>query len=200
MIELYLAIALFGVGSFLNNKKNTETATKKDKKEKKEKESNNNNEKKKENKDTSNKCQKVVPRSFTEFLDPETKKAYEEAKNINVPYENQDSEDTEETEKTIISPLTGAKISVEQFLEDDTGKKMLPYFGGKVTQSTNEEGFTSKLARHTGVDNDVQVKKRETKPFWQPTANFSFINGTPNSNDLLQMDTTKVILEQTKSQ
>ena len=31
MIELYLAIALFGVGSFLNNKKNTD----RDKKEKK---------------------------------------------------------------------------------------------------------------------------------------------------------------------
>ena len=97
-------------------------------------------EKKKAKKEEGSKCQQIVPRSFTEFLDPETKKAYEEAKNISVPYENQKSEETEETEKVVVSPLTGAKITVEQFLEDDTGKKMLPYFGGKVTQMLTQRG------------------------------------------------------------
>jgi hypothetical protein len=184
MIELYLAIALFGVGSFLNNKKNMEP----EKKEKKEKSVVANASKAKKAKASkaekeSTKCQQVVPRSFTEFLDPETKKAYEEAKNIKVPYSSQKSEETEETDKVVISPLTGSKISVSQFLEDDTGKKMLPYFGGKVTQSTSAEGFSNKLARHTGVDKDVQLKKRETKPFWKPTKDFSFVNGTPNNTD-----------------
>ncbi len=42
------------------------------------------------------------------------------------------------------------------------------------------------MARHTGVDKDVQIKKRETKPFWKPTKNFSFVNGTPISTDTLQ--------------
>ena len=176
MIELYLAIALFGVGSFLNNKKQEtekkESKTKEKKIEKKEKET--------------SKCQQVVPRSFTEFLDPETKKAYEEAKNIKVPYKKQSDPETEETEQFLTSPLTGAKITVEQFLEDDTGKKVLPYFGGKVTQSTNLESYSNKLAKHTGIDKDVQIKKQETKPFWKPTKNFSFVNGTPISTDTLQ--------------
>ena len=56
---------------------------------------------------------------------------------------------------------------------------MLPYFGGKVTQNVDAEGFSNKLARHTGVDRDVQVKKMETKPFFKPTKGFSFVNGTP---------------------
>ena len=184
MIELYLAIALFGVGSFLNNKKNEEeTQAKKKAIAKKEKEK---KEKLAEEEEETNKCQQIVPRSFTEFLDPETKKEYEAAKNIKVPYKRQTDPETEETEKFITSPLTGAKITVNQFLEDDTGKKMLPYFGGKVTQSTNIEAYSNKLARHTGVDKDVQVKKRETKPFWKPTKNFSFVNGTPIATDTLQ--------------
>ena len=33
-------------------------------------------------------------------------------------------------------------------------------------------------------DNDVQVKKRETNHFWQPTANF-FFHKWYTSNDLL---------------
>ena len=184
MIELYLAIALFGVGSFLNNKKNEEDKQAKKKAiAKKEKEK---KEKLAEEEEETNKCQQIVPRSFTEFLDPETKKEYEAAKNIKVPYKKQTDPETEETEKFITSPLTGAKITVNQFLEDDTGKKMLPYFGGKVTQSTNIEAYSNKLSRHTGVDKDIQVKKRETKPFWKPTKNFSFVNGTPISTDTLQ--------------
>jgi hypothetical protein len=187
MIELYLAIALFGVGSFLNNKKQEEEKEKSKKKQEKAKREKEKKEKlEEEEENESSKCQQIVPRSFTEFLDPETKKAYEEAKNIKVPYKSQKDPETEETEKFLTSPLTGAKITVEQFLEDDTGKKMLPYFGGKVTQSSNLEAYSGKLARHTGVDKDVQIKKRETKPFWKPTKNFSFINGTPISTDSLQ--------------
>jgi hypothetical protein len=187
MIELYLAIALFGVGSFLNNKKQEEEKDKLKKKQEKAKREKEKKEKlNEEEEDTSSKCQQIVPRSFTEFLDPETKKAYEEAKNIKVPYKKQSDPETEETEKFLTSPLTGSKITVEQFLEDDTGKKMLPYFGGKVTQSSNLEAYSGKLARHTGVDKDVQIKKRETKPFWKPTKNFSFVNGTPISTDSLQ--------------
>lgn len=181
MIELYLAIALFGVGSFLNNKKNVEIEKKEKKEANKPKEKKET--KKKQEEKPSSKCQQIVPRSFTEFLDPETKKAYEEAKNIKVPYTSQKSEETEETEKVVVSPLTGAKITVEQFLEDDTGKKMLPYFGGKVTQSVEAEGFSNKLARHTGIDRDVQFKKQETKPFWKPTKDFSFVNGSPINTD-----------------
>ena len=100
MIELYLAIALFGVGSFLNNKKQEEEKVKEKKqkeKAKQEKEKKKNSKKKKMLANANKLFQEVLQN----FERPETKKAYEDTKNIKVPYKKQSDPETEETEKFI---------------------------------------------------------------------------------------------------
>ena len=115
MLELYLAIALFGLGSYLNNTPSenkvptkikvedkpsslaTEQATVKAKAQ----------------------CEKIVPRSFAEFLDPETKKLYEKA---NYVQNRQRSENFHPDDKepfnvnAIVSNLTGTSITKEEFM------------------------------------------------------------------------------------
>jgi len=83
MIELYTAIFLFGIGAYLNKNVNGNEKQAEKLIAKKETTENVYNTKIKEKVDElsekyaqemKQKCEKVVPRSFTEFLDPETKK------------------------------------------------------------------------------------------------------------------------------
>lgn len=185
MIEIYLALALLGAGTLFSKRKEEKKSTEKNVKEIIEKEA-----------VSSTKCQKVVPRSFTDFLDANTKALYEEAvdkacpsKNCNLrKKDNQFSDpendsDNENREDFIVSPLTGAKISIDEFMEDDSGKKMLPYFGGKLKQNTSDTAFDNKLRTHTGVDKFTDYHKKENKPMFKPEKNLSFINGTPNKTN-----------------
>ena len=186
MLELYLAIALFGIGSYINknSKENKSNEIRKEKPKKME-------EKKKV--DTSLKNSKNVPRNFTQFLDDSTKKLYESGKDT-IPISNivsnsikqADSDSDSESEGFVESPLTGKKVKVENFLSDDTGKKILPFFGGKIKQNTSETASQLKLACFTGVDADTQFHKKETKPKFKPTKDLAFVNGSPNVTDALK--------------
>ena len=89
MIELYTAIFLFGVGAYLNKNVNGKVTEKVETK--KETTENVYNTKiiekvdelnQKYSEEIKQKCEKVVPRSFTEFLDPGTKQMYEKSYNI----------------------------------------------------------------------------------------------------------------------
>ena len=194
MLELYLAIALFGIGSYINKSK--ETTIEKDNKVKEE--SNNNVKKDSKDKekpkkdDKSFKKSKNVPRSFTDFLDEPTKKLYELGKDT-VPISDvisnalpKELESDSDNEKFIVSPLTGKKVNVENFLEDDTGKKILPFFGGKIKQNTNESASQLKLACFSGYDSNLNFHKRETKPKFKPTKDLGYVNGSPNMTDVLK--------------
>ena len=145
---------------------------------------------KKDNK--SLKKSKNVPRSFTDFLDERTKKLYELGKDT-VPIDDvisnalpKELESDSDNEKFILSPLTGKKVNVENFLEDDTGKKILPFFGGKIKQNTNETASQLKLACFSGYDSDLNFHKRETKPKFKPTKDLGYVNGAPNMTDVLK--------------
>jgi hypothetical protein len=207
MIELYSAIFLFGIGAYLNknNKKedsptNNNNLTFKN--------NNNglaiiNNESKnnvenvynnkisekinelenKYTKEIKQKCDKVVPRSFTEFLDPETRQMYEESRSLE--RSGPSEMDSDENNSALVSPLTGKPITREQFMTNSNGDTFQPFFGSKVTQSLGEDASTRRLAAHTGMDLDLEYHKKESKPFFKPCKNISYISGAPVKTDIL---------------
>ena len=58
-------------------------------------------------------------------------------------------------------------------------------FGSNATQNMKVEGFQNKLEMHTGAY-AFKSHKKETKPFFIPGKDVSFVNGTPNMNDDIQ--------------
>ena len=123
MIEMYTAIFLFGIGAYLNEnmkkpvevkvsapvKKTTENVYNTKIKEKVDELSNQYSDEIKQ------KCEHVVPRSFTDFLDPETKAMYEETKRLQNSGPTAD-ESMAEGEEQFVSPLTGKPMLKENFM------------------------------------------------------------------------------------
>jgi hypothetical protein len=178
MLELYLAIALFGFGSYLN-KSNSEPIKKTPTRSIKDKLA--------EIKPIEKKCEKIVPRSFVEFLDPATKKIYEKENYVENRQKGEDPHPkTGKQENSIVSNLTGVPITKEHFMVNDQGTQMLPFFGGKITQNLSDNASASKLAIHTGEDKMLNLHKIETKPKFKPSKNLSWNNGTPIMTDFLQ--------------
>ena len=189
MIELYTAIFLFGIGAYLNknvSKKDTEKV------EKKETTENVYNTKiiekvdelnQKYSEEIKQKCEKVVPRSFTEFLDPETKQMYEKTKRLQEKGPTLDEATSEE--EGFVSPLTGKKMTPQDFMTNSNGDVFQPFFGSNVTQNMSEDASRSRLSAHTGIDSIIDRHKKETKPLFKPCKNINFVNGSPNSNDIL---------------
>ena len=197
MIEIYLATLLFGLGTIYNNS-NQHTKNKPN-------EIDNTNESNPYNQSIMNnisneenklaekldvKCKSILPRSFSNLLDPETSKLLSDDQNAEilkyVPKEN----------SSIKSSLTGGNISVESFITSKTiGKETyndissntwaIPHFGSNATQNMNEEGFKNKLDIHTG-NSDFNFHKKETKNFFKPSKDIAFINGSPHMIDKLQ--------------
>jgi hypothetical protein len=180
MLELYLAIALFGLGSYLNNTPSENTVPTKIKVE--------DAPVAKAPTQASNRCEKIVPRSFAEFLDPETKKLYEKANYLPNRQIGEKYPDDKESVNVdaIVSNLTGTQITKEEFMINDQGTQMLPFFGGKITQNLSEQASASKLAIHTGEDKLLNTHKKETKPKFKPSKKLSWMNGSPNMNETLQ--------------
>ena len=192
MLELYTAIFLFGIGAYLN--KNM-----KDPIEIKTTAPTNNvtenvyNTKIKEKVDELNtkyaeeikqKCQRVVPRSFTDFLDPETKAMYEESVRLQKDGPSQ-AEATAEGEEPFVSPLTGKQMTREDFMTNSNGDVFQPFFGSNVKQNLSEDASRSRLAAHTGVDSMTDIHKKESKPLFKPCKDVNYINGSPVNTDKL---------------
>ena len=97
----------------------------------------------------------------------------------------------------ITSSLTGAEIDVEQFIQSETigrpeaGDQItsntwaVPYFRGTATQNMNVNGYKNKLDIHTGRS-QFNFHKKETKNFFKPSKDLSFINGSPNVTTALE--------------
>ena len=197
MIEIYLATLLFGLGTIYNNsnqtKKNNTTNIENTNESNPYHQPIMNNISNEENKMAEKldvNCKSILPRSFSNLLDPETSKLLSDDQNAEilkyVPKEN----------STIKSSLTGGDIPVESFITSKTiGKEnfndissntwAIPHFGGKATQNMNEEGFKNKLDIHTG-NSDFNFHKKETKNFFKPSKDISFINGSPHMIDKLE--------------
>lgn len=185
MIELYLAILLFGVGSYINSNKNMTDNT-----------TNLNNNNIKDDTKLNNKifedsiknidkniqksnCTATVPRSFIDLLDEDTKELYSKT----MRKEDKPKLDLNTETGEIISKLTGTKITKQEFMTNSQGAPMLPFFGSNVTQNTNTEGMQRRLETFTGTGDYKNKKKREQKPLFKPTKNLTNINGAPNTLD-----------------
>jgi len=68
---------------------------------------------------------------------------------------------------------------------------MVPFFGSKVTQSSDIKGYIGLLDTYTGSGNN-SVKKQGIAPLFKPEAGLTYVNGVPN--------TTEMIAERMKSQ
>ena len=192
MIELYAAIFLFGIGAYLNEnmkkpvevkvtapvKKTTENVYNTKIKEKVDELSN------KYSEEIKQKCEHVVPRSFTDFLDPETKALYEETKRLQ-NFGPSEDERTAEGEEQFVSPLTGQPMLKEEFMTNSNGDVFQPFFGSNVTQNLSEDASRSRLAAHTGIDDMREFHKKETKPLFKPCKDINYVNGAPVKTDIL---------------
>lgn len=193
MIELYTAIFLFGIGAYLNKNMKDPIEIKTTAPAKKETTENVYNTKIKEKVDelsnkyaeeVKQKCAHVIPRSFTDFLDPETKALYEESKKKESEGPNMEEEMADNGEE-FVSPLTGKPMTREEFMSNSNGDIFQPFFGSNVTQNLSEQASRSRLAAHTGVDSMMEFHKKETKPLFKPCKDVNFVNGSPVNTDIL---------------
>jgi hypothetical protein len=195
MIEIYLATLLFGLGTMYNkaqqhvplknpnNNSDQDTNPYKQKIMKKV-----NKAEKKLGKKLNKKCKTILPRSFSNLLDEETSKLLNENEEVlkYVPKSN----------NKIKSSLTGEEVELDQFITSQTiGRDnsnnissntwAIPYFKGTATQNMNLDGYKNKLDIHTGRS-EFDFHKKETKNFFKPNKDISFVNGVPNMLDKLE--------------
>ena len=191
MIEIYLATLLFGLGTMYNKsqkKENVDSVEPSNNDYNPYKQHNLKNIKNAENelaKKLDTKCTTILPRSFSNLLDPETSEILNTNDEI-LKY-------IPKNENSIKSSLTGGEIPLENFISSKTiGKEnfnnvstntwAVPHFGGKATQNMDVNGYQNKLDIHTGRS-DFNFHKKETKNFFKPSKDISFINGVPNVID-----------------
>ena len=191
MIEIYLATLLFGLGTMYNkSQQNKENVEPSNNELNPYKQHNLNNIKNAENelaKKMDTKCKTILPRSFSNILDPETAEILNNDNNTEI------LKYVPKNKNSIKSSLTGGEIQLESFITSKTiGREnfndvstntwAVPHFGGKSTQNMDVNGYQNKLDIHTGRS-DFNFHKKETKNFFKPSKDISFINGTPNVID-----------------
>ena len=98
-------------------------------------------------------------------------------------YLNQTPQDPEEDDKYIYSNVTDAKILKENFLVNDQGIKLAPYFKGSGPANINLDESNVNLRRHQGSP-EFDIKKTEQPSFFQPMKQQVF--GSQFEGDLLQ--------------
>ena len=60
----------------------------------------------------------------------------------------------------------------------------IPYFGSSATQSMKEGAFQNRLETFTGTA-QYDFHKKEIKPFFVPSKNTTFVNGSPVYDNLI---------------
>lgn len=169
MIELYLAVLLFGVGSYINMKKpvtspnNTKMIKKTGNK----------------NKNTKEHFTRLSPAPYHKINDESQS---EVPVNVIPKLEKRPSRkeiNTNICKKEVISSLTGKTVNKESFMTNSDGFKMTPYFRGSVKQNINDISQT-RLANHTGRDPMLNKKKREIAPMFKPTPSLTNVHGMKN--------------------
>ena len=199
MIEIYLASLLFGLGTMYNKSQKNKDRFESNDNESSDNESNPYNQHNLKNienaendlaKKLDTKCKTILPRSFSNLLDSNTSKKLDINDNVDI------LKYVPKNDNAIKSSLTGSDISIENFISSKTiGREnfddvstntwAIPHFGGKATQNMDVNGYKSKLDIHTGRS-DFNFHKKETKNFFKPSKDISFINGAPNVIDKLE--------------
>ena len=169
MIELYLAVLLFGVGSYINMNKPVSPANNK----KMVKKVNKNNENNKEH------FTKLSPAPYHRVNNDK-----QEEVPVNVIPKLEKGPSRKELEqnickKEVVSSLTGRTLNKDSFMTNSDGFKMTPYFRGSVKQNINDISQT-RLANHTGRDPMLNKKKREIAPMFKPTPGLTNVHGMKN--------------------
>ena len=126
---------------------------------------------------------------FEKSKDPVNKNVIPEQFNqriVNDPQIQQNStlnKQNNQNDDMIYSSLTGTTMSKEHFTHDNQNNNlMVPFFGGKITQNLSENATQTILENHTGIER-FKVKKKETKPFFKPTANLGNVYGQQPQQD-----------------
>jgi len=99
-------------------------------------------------------------------------------------YLNQSTEDPTDNDKYLYSNISGAKIAKENFLVNDQGIKLAPYFKGDGPPNINLDDGNVQLKRHQG-DTEFKMKKTEQPNFFQPFKQEN-VFGSQFQGDLLQ--------------
>lgn len=177
MLELYIAIALFGLGSYFNGIKNRADAKPPDEIENIYEKKHSNSEQIESHQEQEKEVEEAIPRDFTELLDETTKKMFN--KHLETPnvYEKPKEE--------LVSKLTGKKMTKKEFMTKSDGQIMVPFFGGSIKQNMGEDIYKSKLETFTGRGETYKSKK-EVEQFFAPVKDLSFIRGTPNNTSQFQ--------------
>ena len=81
---------------------------------------------------------------------------------------------------TIISPLTGKKMTADNFSHNN----MVPFFGSNITQNTSNEKNFQNLERFNG-NNQYYKNKVEVQNLFEPKQSMHFVNGTPSHDQEL---------------
>jgi hypothetical protein len=223
MIEVYLAVLLFGLGTYFNQKdsfKKTKTGKIKAKPGidmntidqqtlpvSTEPASEAIKRLEAEYADTlDNNCRDIQNRDFSSLLDAKSRDLYKSRKfsetgeKSEVESELQDGilKYNSPKKDKVRSSLTGTEIPLSMFTNSQTiGKDgalgsdkinntwAVPYFGSVAKQPMNVESFQNKLDVFTG-NSQFNFHKKETKNFFVPNKNISFVNGSPIQTQKLQ--------------
>jgi len=86
-----------------------------------------------------------------------------------------------ESEELRFESLTGNVVKSSSLEHNN----MVPFFGSKVTQSSDIKGYEGLLDTYTGSGNN-SVKKQGIAPMFKPEAGLTHINGTPNNTQYIQ--------------
>ena len=201
MIEIYLALLLFGVGSYINVNNPIKINTKSQK-------NNNTNGRSEANLSNANlskanlseanlseanlseaNLSEVQKEDFTTLSPAQIKpfvrknkqnqlQPLPEPENI-VPMRSKKNIEHEMCNSSIISPLTGQTLTKENFLTNSDGVKITPFFRGSVKQNIKDISQT-RLYNHTGKDPLKDRKKREIAPLFKPTPSLTNVHGQKN--------------------
>ena len=86
-----------------------------------------------------------------------------------------------EAEGLRFESLTGNVVKTSSLEHNN----MVPFFGSKVTQSSDIKGYEGLLDTYTGSGNN-SVKKQGIAPMFKPEAGLTHVNGTPNNTQYIQ--------------
>tara|TARA_B100001287_G_scaffold118573_1_gene99812 strand:- start:682 stop:2481 length:1800 start_codon:yes stop_codon:yes gene_type:complete len=86
-----------------------------------------------------------------------------------------------ETVTQTFESLTGNRVHTSNLEHNN----MVPFFGSKVTQSSDIKGYEGLLNTYTGSANN-SIKKEGIAPMFKPEAGLTHIYGAPNTSDYIQ--------------
>ena len=206
MIEIYLAVLLFGLGSMYNQSKTTKKQiTNIENNESNPFSAHNMNnisslEKKYAN-ELDTKCKQLLPRDFSNLLDSQkSRDLYINRKKgehtLNEQIDDKILHYVSPKNNNVKSSLTGKEIPIENFISSSSiGKNefnnttsniwAIPYVKEKNKQNMSMDSYQHKLDTHTGRS-QFNFHKKEVKTFFKPNKDLTFVDGKPTHTSIIK--------------